>query len=147
MSPSSKPRLMAPAVWPASDVEPARLRAHPPRGSAAGREGRERRRDGTRAREICDLADRHRALVMVDDSHATGLLGPTGRGTPEHREVGGRIDIVTSTLGKALGGASGGFTTGRHEIVQLLRARRGRVYQGGPGPRGGLTGMGPARPT
>jgi glycine C-acetyltransferase len=78
-------------------------------------------------REVCDLADRHRALVMVDDSHATGFFGPTGRGTPEHWGVGGRVDIVTSTLGKALGGASGGFTTGRREIVQLLR-QRSRPY-------------------
>ena len=78
-------------------------------------------------REICDLADRHGALVMVDDSHATGFFGPTGRGTPEHRGVSGRIDIVTSTLGKALGGASGGFTTGGREIVALLR-QRSRPY-------------------
>jgi glycine C-acetyltransferase len=78
-------------------------------------------------REICDLADRHHALVMVDDSHATGFFGPTGRGTPEHWGVGSRVDIVTSTLGKALGGASGGFTTGRREIVQLLR-QRSRPY-------------------
>ena len=62
---------------------------------------------------ICDLAERHDALVMVDDSHATGFFGPTGRGTPEHCGVAGRVDIVTSTLGKALGGASGGFTAGR----------------------------------
>jgi glycine C-acetyltransferase len=78
-------------------------------------------------REICDLANRHRALVMVDDSHATGFFGPTGRGTPEHCGVSGRIDIVTSTLGKALGGASGGFTTGRQEIIALLR-QRSRPY-------------------
>jgi glycine C-acetyltransferase len=78
-------------------------------------------------REICDLADRHHALVMVDDSHATGFFGPTGRGTPEHCGVGDRVDIITSTLGKALGGASGGFTTGRREIVQLLR-QRSRPY-------------------
>jgi glycine C-acetyltransferase len=78
-------------------------------------------------REICDLADRHRALVMVDDSHATGFFGPTGRGTAEHRGVSGRIDIVTSTLGKALGGASGGFTTGGREIIALLR-QRSRPY-------------------
>ena len=78
-------------------------------------------------REICDLADRHHALVMVDDSHATGFFGPTGRGTPEHWGVGSRVDIVTSTLGKALGGASGGFTTGRREIVELLR-QRSRPY-------------------
>ena len=76
---------------------------------------------------ICDLADRHEALVMVDDSHATGFFGPTGRGTPEHCGVGGRVDIVTSTLGKALGGASGGFTASRREIVALLR-QRSRPY-------------------
>jgi glycine C-acetyltransferase len=76
---------------------------------------------------ICDLAERHDALVMVDDSHATGILGPTGRGTPEHCGVRERVDIVTSTLGKALGGASGGFTTGRPEIVALLR-QRSRPY-------------------
>jgi glycine C-acetyltransferase len=77
--------------------------------------------------EICDLAERHDALVMVDDSHATGFFGPTGRGTPEHCGVAGRVDVVTSTLGKALGGASGGFTTGRREIVALLR-QRSRPY-------------------
>ena len=77
--------------------------------------------------QLCDLADRHRALVMVDDSHATGFFGPTGRGTPEHCGVAGRIDILTSTLGKALGGASGGFTTGRREVVSLLR-QRSRPY-------------------
>jgi glycine C-acetyltransferase len=76
---------------------------------------------------ICDLADRHGALVMVDDSHATGVLGATGRGTPEHCGVEGRVDVLTSTLGKALGGASGGFTTGRREVVALLR-QRSRPY-------------------
>src|ERR1700730_2201312 len=76
---------------------------------------------------ICDLAERHDALVMVDDSHATGFFGPTGRGTPEHCRVPGRGDIVTSTLGKALGGASGGFTASRAEIVALLR-QRSRPY-------------------
>ena len=76
---------------------------------------------------ICDLAERHDALVMVDDSHATGFFGPTGRGTPEHCGVAGRVDIVTSTLGKALGGASGGFTASRAEIVALLR-QRSRPY-------------------
>lgn len=76
---------------------------------------------------ICDLADRYDALVMVDDSHATGVLGPTGRGTPEHFGVQDRVDVITSTLGKALGGASGGFTTGRREIVKLLR-QRSRPY-------------------
>ena len=76
---------------------------------------------------ICDLAERHDALVMVDDSHATGFFGPTGRGTPEHCGVAGRVDIVTSTLGKALGGASGGFTASRAEVVALLR-QRSRPY-------------------
>jgi glycine C-acetyltransferase len=77
--------------------------------------------------EICRLADRYDALVMVDDSHATGFFGPTGRGTPEHCGVAGRVDIITSTLGKALGGASGGFTAARREIVSLLR-QRSRPY-------------------
>jgi glycine C-acetyltransferase len=76
---------------------------------------------------ICDLADRHRALVMVDDCHATGFLGKTGRGSTEHCGVLGRVDIITGTLGKALGGALGGFTTGRREIVSLLR-QRSRPY-------------------
>ncbi|MEJ7731641.1 MAG: glycine C-acetyltransferase [Polyangiaceae bacterium] len=76
---------------------------------------------------ICDLADKYRAMVMVDDSHATGFIGPTGRGTPEELGVLSRIDVLTSTLGKALGGASGGFTTGRREIVELLR-QRSRPY-------------------
>ncbi len=76
---------------------------------------------------ICDLADRYDALVMVDDSHATGFFGPTGRGTPEQCGVPARVDIVTSTLGKALGGASGGFTAARREIVALLR-QRSRPY-------------------
>ncbi len=77
--------------------------------------------------EICDLADRHDALVMVDDSHAVGVVGPGGRGTPEHWGVIERIDIVTGTLGKAVGGASGGYVTGRGEIVELLR-QRSRPY-------------------
>jgi glycine C-acetyltransferase len=76
---------------------------------------------------ICDLADRHGALVMVDDSHAIGFVGEGGRGTPEHCGVGGRIDILTGTLGKALGGASGGYTAGPKEIVELLR-QRSRPY-------------------
>jgi glycine C-acetyltransferase len=76
---------------------------------------------------ICDLADRHGALIVVDDSHATGFFGPTGRGTPEHCGVAGRIDIITSTLGKALGGASGGFTASRREVVALL-LQRSRPY-------------------
>ncbi len=77
--------------------------------------------------EICSLADRYDAVVMVDDSHATGFFGPTGRGTPEHCGVRDRVDIVTSTLGKALGGASGGFTAARSEIVAVLR-QRSRPY-------------------
>ena len=77
--------------------------------------------------EICALAEKYDALVMVDDSHATGLIGTTGRGTPEHFGVQTRIDILTSTLGKAMGGASGGFTTGRREMVELLR-QRSRPY-------------------
>ncbi len=76
---------------------------------------------------ICDLAETHDALVMVDDSHATGFFGKTGRGSIEHCGVMGRVDVVTSTLGKALGGASGGFTSGRKEIVELLR-QRSRPY-------------------
>ncbi len=76
---------------------------------------------------ICDLAERYDAMVMVDDSHATGYIGATGRGTPEHCGVQGRVDIITSTLGKALGGASGGYTTGRREIIDLLR-QRSRPY-------------------
>jgi glycine C-acetyltransferase len=83
--------------------------------------------DVARLDAICDLADRYGALVMVDDSHATGFMGRTGRGTHEHRGVMGRIDIITSTLGKALGGASGGFTSARREIVDLLR-NRSRPY-------------------
>jgi glycine C-acetyltransferase len=80
-----------------------------------------------RLREICDLAERHGALVMVDDSHATGFVGNGGRGTPEFREVVGRIDILTGTLGKALGGAAGGYTAARREIVAWLR-QRSRPY-------------------
>jgi len=78
-------------------------------------------------KEICDLADAHKALVMVDDSHATGFVGKTGRGSIEHCGVMGRVDVITSTLGKALGGASGGFTSARKEIVELLR-QRSRPY-------------------
>ena len=80
-----------------------------------------------RLAEICDLAGRYQALVMVDDSHATGFMGPTGRGTPEELGVMDRVDIVTGTLGKALGGASGGFTSGRKEIIRFLR-QRSRPY-------------------
>jgi glycine C-acetyltransferase len=76
---------------------------------------------------ICDLADKYDAMVMVDDSHATGFVGKTGRGTPEHCGVVGRVDVITSTLGKALGGAAGGFTTGRKAIIDLLR-QRSRPY-------------------
>lgn len=85
--------------------------------------------DGTVANlaAICDLADEYGALVMVDDSHATGFMGKTGRGTAEHCGVLGRVDIITGTFGKALGGASGGFTSGRREIIDLLR-QRSRPY-------------------
>ncbi len=76
---------------------------------------------------ICDLADKYNALVMVDDSHAVGFVGKTGRGTHEYRNVIGRVDIITGTLGKALGGASGGYTSGRKEIIDLLR-QRSRPY-------------------
>jgi len=85
--------------------------------------------DGYLARlgAICDLAERHDALVMVDDSHAVGVVGPTGRGTPEQHGVIERIDVLTGTLGKAIGGASGGYVSGRREIVELLR-QRARPY-------------------
>lgn len=85
--------------------------------------------DGTIAQldKICDLADRHDALVMVDDCHSTGIIGNTGRGTHEYRKVVSRVDIITGTLGKALGGAMGGFTAARQEIVDLLR-QRSRPY-------------------
>ncbi len=76
---------------------------------------------------ICDLAEKYGAMVMVDDSHASGFIGKTGRGTPEHFGVQARVDVITSTLGKALGGAAGGFTTGKREIVDLLR-QRSRPY-------------------
>ena len=76
---------------------------------------------------ICDLAEKYNALVMVDDSHATGFFGETGRGSIDHCNVMGRVDIITSTLGKALGGASGGFTSGRQEIIEILR-QRSRPY-------------------
>lgn len=77
--------------------------------------------------KICDLADQYDAMVMVDECHATGFFGETGRGSIEYRNVMGRVDIITSTLGKALGGAMGGFTTGRKEIIELLR-QRSRPY-------------------
>ncbi len=80
-----------------------------------------------RLREICDLAEKYKAMVMVDDSHAVGFMGKTGRGTHEHHDVMGRVDILTGTLGKALGGASGGYTSGRKEIISLLR-QRSRPY-------------------
>lgn len=85
--------------------------------------------DGTIAQldKICDLADKYDAIVMIDESHSSGFLGKTGRGTHEYRGVMGRIDIITGTLGKALGGASGGFTSGRKEIVEMLR-QRSRPY-------------------
>ncbi|MBO9639172.1 MAG: glycine C-acetyltransferase [Siphonobacter aquaeclarae] len=85
--------------------------------------------DGTIAQldKICDLADQYGAMVMVDECHASGFMGVTGRGTPEHKGVFGRIDIITGTYGKALGGASGGFTAARKEIVELLR-QRSRPY-------------------
>ncbi len=73
--------------------------------------------------EICDLADKYDAMVMVDDSHAVGFVGDTGRGTHEYCGVMGRVDIITGTFGKALGGAGGGYTSGRQEIVDLLRQR------------------------
>jgi glycine C-acetyltransferase len=77
--------------------------------------------------DICELADKYKAMVVVDDSHATGFFGPTGRGTPEHFGVQDRVDIVDSTFGKALGGASGGFTSGKREVIDLLR-NRARPY-------------------
>jgi 7-keto-8-aminopelargonate synthetase-like enzyme len=78
---------------------------------------------------ICDLADRHDALVMVDDSHAVGFVGEKGRGTPEHCGVIGRVDIITGTLGKALGGASGGYTSGRRKRSSSgCGSVRGRIY-------------------
>lgn len=85
--------------------------------------------DGTIAQldKICDLADRYRALIMIDECHASGFMGKTGRGTHEHCGVMGRIDIITGTLGKALGGAMGGFTSGRKEIIEMLR-QRSRPY-------------------
>ncbi len=85
--------------------------------------------DGTIADlgRLCEVAEKHRAMVMVDDSHAVGFLGAHGRGTPEHCGVAGRVDLITGTLGKALGGASGGYTSGRRELVELLR-QRSRPY-------------------
>ena len=85
--------------------------------------------DGTIAQldKICDLADKYDAIVMIDECHSSGFLGKTGRGTHEYKNVMGRIDIITGTLGKALGGASGGFTSGRKEIIEMLR-QRSRPY-------------------
>lgn len=85
--------------------------------------------DGTIAQldKICDLADKYKALVMIDECHASGFMGKTGRGTHEYRNVMGRVDIITGTLGKALGGAMGGFTSGRKEIIDMLR-QRSRPY-------------------
>jgi glycine C-acetyltransferase len=85
--------------------------------------------DGTIAQldKICDLADRYSAIVLSDESHSSGFLGKTGRGTHEYRQVMGRVDIITGTLGKALGGANGGFTSGRKEIIEMLR-QRSRPY-------------------
>ena len=85
--------------------------------------------DGTIAQldRICDLAEKYDALVMVDDCHSTGFIGKTGRGTHEHCDVMGRVDIITSTLGKALGGAMGGFTSGKKEIIDMLR-QKSRPY-------------------
>jgi len=77
--------------------------------------------------KICDLAEKYDSLVMVDDSHATGYIGKNGRGTPEYNDVIGRVDIITTTFGKALGGASGGCTSGRKEIIEMLR-QRSRPY-------------------
>ena len=77
--------------------------------------------------DICDLAEKYDALVMVDDSHAVGFMGEKGRGTPELHNVVERVDVITGTLGKALGGASGGYTSGRKEIIDLLR-QRSRPY-------------------
>ena len=85
--------------------------------------------DGTIAQldKICELADKYDAVIMIDDSHSTGFLGKTGRGTHEYKNVMGKIDIITGTLGKALGGANGGFTSGRKEIIEMLR-QRSRPY-------------------
>src|SRR5690606_17884313 len=78
-------------------------------------------------KDICDISEKYNAMVMVDDSHAVGFMGKHGKGTHEHNNVMDRIDIITGTLGKALGGASGGYTTARKEIVDLLR-QRSRPY-------------------
>ncbi len=83
--------------------------------------------DIAKMNEICDLADKYNALVMTDECHSAGFIGKTGRGVPEYHNVMGRVDIITGTLGKALGGAMGGYTTGRKEIIELLR-QRSRPY-------------------
>lgn len=97
--------------------------------------------DGTIAQldVICDLADKYDAIVMIDESHSTGFLGKTGRGAHEYRNVMGRIDIITGTLGKALGGASGGFTSGKKEIIEMLR-QRSRPYLFSNSLAPGITG-------
>ena len=94
--------------------------------------------DGTVAnlQGVCDLVDKYEALVMVDDSHATGFMGKTGRGSIEHRDVMGRVDVITSTLGKAMGGASGGFTSGRKEIIEKSCANAvGPIFSAIPSPQ------------
>jgi glycine C-acetyltransferase len=82
---------------------------------------------------VCDLADKYDALVMVDDSHAVGFVGENGRGSHEYCDVMGRVDIITGTLGKALGGASGGYTAARKEVVEWLRQRSVRICSPTPG--------------
>ena len=77
---------------------------------------------------ICDLADRYDALVVVDDCHATGFIGPTGRGSAEYRDVLDRVDIITGTLGKALGGAMGGFTSSSQSIIDILRQKIATIF-------------------
>src|SRR2546421_13038990 len=104
--------------------------------------------DGYLARldRICDLAERYDALVMVDDSHAVGVVGPGGRGTPEHHGVVERVDILTGTLGKAIGGASCGYVSGRREIGGLLRQRaRPDLVSDPVGAPGGAAGLRPLR--
>ena len=83
--------------------------------------------DIAKMNEICDLADKYNALVMTDECHSAGFIGKTGRGVPEHHNVMDRVDIITGTLGKALGGAMGGYTTGKKEIIEILR-QRSRPY-------------------
>ena len=111
-----------------SDLEAQLIKAHEYRNRIIVTDG-VFSMDGTIAQldKICDLAEKYNALVMVDDSHSTGFVGKTGRGTHEHCRVMGRVDIITSTLGKALGGAMGGFTSGKKEIIDILR-QRSRPY-------------------